>query len=221
MNKFVAAFALVMVLATANLAVADDALAFDTAIVFANGPQFPPLGKQYLDVGGRGNSGLTCFGVADFNSQDLNLGTVTRVGSMTVTLTQSEFSPVHDGRLIFFITTDTTTSIQPDQMNPAVVFDPADVHGLNGQLAPLFFLGSYDFTVEMTGSVDVYAFNLFDIDDHDLEAYLISEINAGGVIRVIICPEADDVGAELVGSGNFGRDAGAAVAPRLTAIAGH
>jgi hypothetical protein len=68
--------------------------------------------------------------------------------------------------------------------------------------------------------MDAYAFNLFAIDDPDLEAYLVGQINAGGVIRVIVCPEAGDMGAELVSSGNYGSTS-AAFVPRLTVVAGN
>jgi hypothetical protein len=198
---------------------ANDAVASDCATVLIIGPRPTGLGKAFFDVEGRNNPGSTApaFGVLEYNSTDLGLGQVSEVDSVSVTLWQSEFGDTSRGPIRFFITTDTTTSIQPDDVSPAIVFDTTVVNGVGSQLATLYDLGQGEFLPVRTGWADRFTFPIQ--RGSPVEAYLIEQINSGGIIRVVIAPDMDMQDDELVGASYAGTTHdNPAFHPRLTVV---
>jgi hypothetical protein len=174
---------------------ADDfsAPATDNATVQPTGPRMGQNGKDYLNVEGVMNGNFASFGVIDFDSSALGLNGVTDLQSVTISLTQDNASFTHDGPVNFYITEDTTTSIQPDDM--AILFDTNDSEGLNGQLSPIHLLGAGNFMQTNSGDLDQFRFAL----DTDTKAYLIGQINTGGTIRVVITPTDPATAATYAG----------------------
>jgi hypothetical protein len=205
MKRMSRALAGVLALAlVAPLATAADAIAINNATVQPAGPRSGSNGKRFFNVEGRevpGAIDFASYGVLEFDSSDLALGTVSQVAGLTVTLKQDLASFSSRGRMRFYVTEDLTTSIEPDAVNPECFFDAVDVHGLNGQFEPLYDLGTGEFGIVRTTWVVEYTFNV--PSGSALETYLIGQINAGANIRIIVAPEFSEVDSELV-AGTFG-----------------
>src|SRR5581483_7968084 len=140
-------------------------LAFDNATVQPGGPRPFSNGKNFFNMEGSSSGNFASFGVADFNSVNLadssgNLivNPPTGLNTITITLSQANAAFTTGGALNFYLAEDTTTSIQPN--DAAVLFDTNDPNGegLNGQLAPVHFLGSATFTQSDNGTVDTFTF---------------------------------------------------------------
>jgi hypothetical protein len=175
---------------------ADDflTLAFDNATVWPSGPRPGDNGKNFFNTEGINNGQFASFGVADFDTSTLGIDfTVATVTTVTVTLTQDNAAFTTDGSINFYITEDTSTSIQP--ADDAVFFDTTDPEGLNGQLQPVHFLGSGNFTQGPSGTVDVFAYGL----DDATAAYVTNVLNNQGTLRVVITPADPDVSATYAG----------------------
>lgn len=210
------AFALVSWLLGLSQAIADDAVAQDNATVQPAGPRMPPNGKNFFNVEGRPNTDNASFGVLEFSTADLQLGQIGDIAQICVTLTQDLASFTSRGALRFYVTTDNVASLQSDPVNPDLVFDPSDVHGLGTQLTTLYDLGTGAFNPIRGGWVDVYCFTNIPQAAKD---YAIAQINAGDILRIIIAPEASDVDMELVGATWDGAgNANPNVRPRLTVV---
>jgi hypothetical protein len=191
----------------ASVARADDfsTFAFDNATVWQTGPRAGDNGKAYFDVEGVLNGDFAAWGAADFDSSTLGINfTVDTVTDVAVTLVQDNAAFTTDGAINFYITEDTTTSIQPDPVNPAVFFDLTDPEGLNGQLQPIHFLGSGKFAQGPSGTVDVFSFTLDDAS----AAYVSGVLNNMGTLRVVMTPADPAVSATYAGfsdaTGYFG-----------------
>jgi len=148
---------------------------------------------------GYSNGAFSSFAVADFDSTMLGIGfTVTQINSLSIVLTQDNAAFTTDGPINFYLSEDTTTSIQFDAPSPIMFDYPPDSQGVDGQLQPLHALGSGSFMQTATGDPDTYNLTL---DDAGTQ-YLINQINSGGVIRIVITPGSPDVSATYAGYSN-------------------
>jgi hypothetical protein len=170
------------------------AVAFDNATVQPGGPRPGDFGKIFFNMEGINNDPFDSFGVADFNSADLQIGfQVGSIQSVTIALAQANAAFTHDGAINFYITEDTATDIQPD--TSPLSFVASDSEGVDGQLQTLHPLGSGMFTQTGSGDVDSYSFQ----PDDATAQYLIGQINGGGTIRIVITPADPDVSATYAG----------------------
>ncbi len=195
--------ALAAVMCTASVSTAADAIAINNATVQPTGPRPGDNGKRFLNIEGRQvpmADQFASYGVLEFDATDLGLGTVSQVDSLTVKFQQSLASFTSRGRMRFFITEDNATSIEPAPASP-LVFDANDVNGLGNQLQPIHGLNTGEFSPVRSSWLETYTFGI--TSGSALETYLINQINAGGSIRVVVCPEASEVDAELV-AGTYG-----------------
>lgn len=184
---------------------------FDSSVIQPAGPLTPPNGINFTDVIGQGNQfGTASYAVLDFNSSDLGLSSVSTVQSLTLHLFQTLFGASSRGKVSIFVTDDTTTPI--DFGTSTLIFDTNYPNGLGGQLANLYLLGNEKFHLIRGGHADAYSFA---ITDAALNAYLVSQINTGGVIRIIVAPDTDLVGGSWGGYANSNM----ALVPVLTAVA--
>jgi len=174
-------------------------LADDNATVQVNGPRMGDNGKRFFNMEGNQNGNFSSFGVADFTLSDLGSAFEEGKGSsLTVTFVQANSGFTHDGGLHFWLTTDTTTDIQPGD-DPAVRFDLGDdPDGLTDQLSPRFFLGSGTFTEVADGQVDPFTFQLSRSAQH----YLRHQIETKGKIRIVVSPADGTVAATYAGYTN-------------------
>jgi hypothetical protein len=239
LRRHAARWVLVTVLCLPSATVRADtyaALAFDNATIQPNGPRPFSNGKNYFNMEGSSNNNFASFGVADFNSSVLVNGSgstvpspPTGVNGISITLTQANASFTNTGNLNFYLVEDTTTSIQP--ADAAVLFDPTDPNGegLNGQLAPVHFLGSGTFTQSDNGTMDVYSFPSDPTVGLDpaLVAYVLSVFQipvvtnpdgstTGGTFRVVITPADPTVAATYAGFSNTLYQGVAVVGPFLS-----
>lgn len=169
--------------------------AFDNATVWPSGPRPGPNGKRFCNIEGLNNGDFASYGVADFDSQAFGFERkVANINGFYVALTQSNAAFTRDGPIKFWLTADTFADIQPAK-EPGVFFDTNDTGGLGKQLQPRVELGTADFLQGKSGQEDTFYFELPD----DVKAYLVKVLNAGGVIRLLVTPEDDDVAATYAG----------------------
>ncbi len=146
--------------------------AFDNATVQPAGPRPGDNGKRFFNMEGNSNGGFASFGVADFAPH--TPGQEGLPVRLTFEVVQANAAFTMNGDLHFWLTTDTTTDIQPSD-DPAVRFIAADnPDGLDQQLVLRFFLGSGTFVqVDDEGQVDDYSFDL----SPDASQYLRDQIS--------------------------------------------
>jgi hypothetical protein len=193
-------------------------LAFDNGTIQPGGARMFNNGKRFMNIEGIHNNNFASFAVADFSSGNLvnsngNMmpSTPTGINAVTITLTQANASFTNAGSLNFYLAEGTTTSIQPN--DAAVIFDATDNEGLNGQLAPVHFLGSATFTgtytpVDTSGTQDTFTFppdSSTQLDSATV-AYVLGVLTAvnpdgtvGGTLRVLVTPPDPDVSATYTG----------------------
>jgi len=178
-------------------------LAFDNATVQPAGPRPGDNGKRFFNMEGNQNGNFASFGVADFTfphrGEDGDESEIESIRNLTVTLVQANAAFTADGALHFWLTTDTTTDIQPSD-EPAVSFIRADdPDGLDQQLVPRFFLGSGMFVQVDDGQVDTYSFRL----SRGARQYLRRQIGRCGTVRIVISPADGTVAATYAGFSNM------------------
>jgi hypothetical protein len=139
---------------------------------------------------------FTVYSLADFDTA--GIGQVASIDSIDLDLAQSNAGFSATGGLEFFLATDTrvvdlndTARYQSDQANGGN--NGADVVG--SAFGTLHALGTGTYTVGNNGDVDSFAFSL----DAAGEAFAISQINSGGLLRVIATP--GDLGVQATYSG--------------------
>ncbi len=176
------------------------ALAVDNSTVQVNGPRMGDSGKRFFNIEGNQNGDFSSFGVADFNLPNPKNGFEDGEDArLILTFVQDNAFFTHDGALHFWLTTDTTTDIQPGD-DPAVRFNlPDDPDGLANQLTPRFFLGSGTFTqVGDEGQVDSFSFRL----SRSAQRFLRHQIHTGGKVRILVSPADGTVAATYAGYTN-------------------
>jgi hypothetical protein len=167
--------------------------AFDNATIQPTGPRTGANGQLFFNIEGSDNGQFASFGVADFMPSAMNVA----ITSLTLTLTQANASFTHNGSLLFYISGDTTTSIDPGT-SPLFYDGGALPTGLGTQLSPTHFLGTGMFTEVADGTVDSFNFTL----DMATTVYLDSQLSMGGPIRVIVAPGDAAVAATYAGFSN-------------------
>ncbi len=198
-NSFVHLFTLLL-LAVGSRADAErvSALAVDNATVQPAGPRPGDNGKRFFNVEGNGAGNFASFGVADFNLPTHEDSEVESIRALTLSFTQSNAGFTHDGGLHFWLTTDTTTDIQPSETPDVTFVREDDPDGLDGQLAPRFSLGSGSFVQVDDGQVDSYSFGV----SRQLGRYLRQQIRRRGTIRILVSPADGSVAATYAGYSN-------------------
>jgi hypothetical protein len=169
--------------------------ATDVATVQPGGPRSGSNGKTFFNMEGSSNGTFASFGVADFATTGLS--PVAGLAKLTVTLTEANASFTAPGGLNFYLTTDTSTNIQP--VTSPLKYQGANApEGIGSQLGPKFLLGSGTFTssgASPTGQVDTFSFNLTAPEI----AYINGQIGVGP-LRIVITPTTAGVAATFAGS---------------------
>ena len=143
---------------------------------------------------------FTVYSLVDFDTT--SIGQVAGIDSLSLDLPQSNAFFSAAGDMEFFLATDTRVV---DVTDPARYISDqanggnfgADVVGTEfGTLHPL---GTGTYTETMTGDIDNFAFSL----DAAGEAFAVSQINSGGLLRIIATPADLVVQATYAGSAPF------------------
>jgi len=195
---------LVCLIASAAIshAVLFTAEATNNATVRPAGPRGASSGKAYLNVEGNGNGTNASFGVADFSVSSFGIGfTVGNINSVVLSLTQLNAAFTLPGTVRFYLSTDTTTSIE--STNTALKFDSTKLPGgIGTQLSTLYDLGTGVFSATGntgSGTVDSYTLNLTGA----AKSYLISQLNTtGATLRFVITPDTNTTAATWAGYSN-------------------
>lgn len=167
--------------------------AVNNATVQPSGPRPGVNGKQFFNMEGSGNGTFASFGVVDFQSSPTSVP----VTSLILDLTQANAAFTQNGALIFYLSTDTATGIEP--ITSPLAYSGADTPtGIGTQLAPLFLLGAASFTQVSDGTVDAFPFSL----SLAAASYLSGQLLTGGPIRLVIAPGDPTVAATYAGFSN-------------------
>lgn len=162
------------------------------------GPRIGSNGLRFFNVQGVANGSFASFGVAEFTTANLAIpGTVTDIGRLTLKLTSSNAAFSRSGPFHVWITEDNTTVLSQvtDPLLPnycPLKFDPlAPPSGVAAQLDPKWNLGSNFFDASLGTGVT------FDTDlvlTPAVKAYVISRLNSGSLLRLIVS-NADENGS--------------------------
>jgi hypothetical protein len=167
--------------------------AFNNATIQPGGPRSGANGKLFFNMEGSGNTTFASFGVVDFKSGPMNVA----VTSLTLDLTQDNAAFTHNGTLIFYVSTDTATNIEPG--TSPLIYNAADLPtGIGTQLSPLLLLGTGTFTEVANGTIDTFSFS----PNAAVTSYLSSQLSTGGPIRLVIAPGDAGVAATYAGFSN-------------------
>ncbi len=169
--------------------------AVNNATVQPGGPRTGTNGKRFLNVEGSANNSFASFGIADFR---IPTGvTFTSGGALSLTLTQANASFTNNGSLAFYLTTDTTDSIDPGS-SPLRYQSSAAPSGLGAQLATTYLLGTGNFTEVADGAADLFSFT----PSGAALSYLTTQVNTAGLVRLILAPNDPTVAATYAGFSN-------------------
>ena len=165
----------------------------DEIDVFMDAPD-----QAFFNVQGDDDA-FTVYTLVDFDTS--MIGQVTGITSLSLDLTQANAFFSADGDLEFFLASDTrvvdlTDSARyiSDQANGGANTG-ADVVG--SAFGTLYPLGTGTYTQTVDGDVDNFVFSL----DAGGEAFAVSQINSGGLLRIIGTPS--DVAVQATYSGAF------------------
>jgi hypothetical protein len=167
--------------------------AANNATVQPSGPRPGVNGKQFFNMEGPANGTFASFGVVDFQSSPITVP----VTSLILDLTQANAAFTNNGALTFYLSTDTTTGIEP--VTSPLAYSSVDLPtGLGTQLSTLVLLGTGSFTQVSDGTVNAFPLSL----SPAAASYLSGQLLAGGLIRLVIAPGDSTVAATYTGFSN-------------------
>lgn len=169
--------------------------AINNATVRPTGPRSGTSGKTYFNIEGNDYGNYASFGVVDFSAADLGLSQpVADVVGITLKLYDAPASFSIDGTVRFWLSEDTATDIEPG--TSPLRWDATSLpDGLGAQLTPVYLLGTGTYTKTANDTEFVYVLSLPDT----AKPYLISQINTGGRIRIVVTPAENTVAATYAG----------------------
>jgi hypothetical protein len=192
---------IVLSTAIATHCLATEALA-DTIIAASNnatiqpgGPRAGANGKNFFNMEGSSNGTFADFGVVDFQTPTgITFGTGQQ---LSLALTQDNAAFTANGSLAFYVSTDTTTGIEPGT-SPLAFQATSLPTGLGTQLDTKYLLGTGTFTEVANGHIDVFTFT----PTGAALSYLTTQIDSAGKIRLIVAPDDANVAATYAGFSN-------------------
>jgi hypothetical protein len=184
------------VLGMAGIARADLILsATDNATVQPSGPRTGANGKIFFNAEAVSNGTFASYGVVDFATTGIS-APVAAGWLLTLKLTEDNAAFTAPTSLNFYLSTDTTTNIQPGT-SPLKYDTTAAPEGIGNQLSPKFLLGSGQFTTSgnvKSGQVDTYSFAL----TASAAAYIDTQLGSGP-LRIIVTPTSQTGSATWAG----------------------
>ena len=143
---------------------------------------------------------FTVYSLVDFDTS--SIGEVSTINSLSLELTQSNAFFSTNGGLEFFLASDTRTV----DLNDSARYISDQGNGGNtgsavvgSAFGTLFPLGNGTFNVTNTGDVNTILLSL----DEAGEAFAVSQINSGGLLRIIATPSDTSVQATYSGAGSI------------------
>lgn len=136
---------------------------------------------------------FTVYSLVDFDTA--GIGPAASVSGLTLNLTQSNAGFTADGGLEFFLASDTRTVDLTDTARYISDGDNVGAEVVGTAFGTLFSLGASTFTETASGDLDSIVLTL----DTAGEAFAVSQINSGGLLRIIGTP--GDLGVQATYSG--------------------
>ncbi len=136
---------------------------------------------------------FTVYSLVDFDTA--GLGTVAGIQSLGFDLTQDNAFFSADGGLEFFLASDTRAVDLNDSARYITDGDNVGSEVVGSAFGTLFSLGTGTYTQTNTGDLDAFTLSL----DASGEAFAVSQINSGGLLRIIATP--GDLGVQATYSG--------------------
>ena len=144
---------------------------------------------------------FTVYSLVDFETT--SIGQVSAITSLTLDLSQANADFSADGDVEFFLATDT----RDVDVDDSARYISAQANGgantgadvVGSEFGTLHSLGTGTYTVVADGEVDSFVLSL----DAAGEAFAISQINSGGLLRIIGTPADVGVQATYSGADNF------------------
>ncbi len=169
--------------------------ASDNATVQPGGPRSGSSGKAFFNLEGDNNATFASFGVADFTFPGGDSTSV--VDSATLKLTQSNAGFSTTGPISIYYTTNTSEDIQP---GASIAYQSGNngAASIDSAFSPLTLLGSGTYTVGTSGDVDSFPLTFTGGALTDL----LSAINSGGTVRLIVTPDDGSTAATYAGYTN-------------------
>ncbi|QEG22550.1 PEP-CTERM sorting domain-containing protein [Mariniblastus fucicola] len=140
---------------------------------------------------------FTVYSFADFDTA--GIGAVSDIAGLSMDLAQSNAAFSADGALEFFLATDTRVVDLNDTARYITDGDNVGSEVVGSAFGTLYSLGSGTYTVTNTADVDTFNFTL----DSAGKAFAISQINSGGLLRIIATPGDLGVQATYSGAGSI------------------
>lgn len=157
------------------------------ATVQPGGVRTGASGTNYLNVEGTDAGGATysSYGIIDFTLDSGSFSQqIDSVSQLSISLFQSNGSFSATGGIVFYIASDSTSSIVSGVST--LTFDtgivPGGIAASGGQLGDLTPLGVGTFTLGSSGDVSTYTFDA----DTALSDMLMAKITSGSNIRVVV-----------------------------------
>ncbi len=155
--------------------------AIANATVLSKGPRPGDRGKLYFNVQGDTSANFASFAVADFTIRTLGKIEVTDI---KVRLSQSNSQFSVGGGVEFWLSTDTTSSIEPGSV---LAYDFLDTPGgLARQLPQALYLGKGVYTKQENGVPDTFSFTPKAGENEEAFAQLASVAMTGETLRLIV-----------------------------------
>jgi len=166
------------------------------------------LNQAFFTVQGD-DDGFTVYTLVDFDTTgvDLSAGAATSITSLTLELTQSNPFFSADGDVEYFLASDTRVVDLTDPARYISDFNspvPTGVPNIGADVVgtafgTLYSLGIGTYTQTTTGDIDTITLSL----DAAGEAFAVSQINSGGLLRIIGTPADAGVQATYSGAGSI------------------
>jgi hypothetical protein len=159
--------------------------AINNATVQPSGPRTGSNGKTFFNMEGTADGTFASYGVLDF--QIPSGEPALNANMLTVSLTQANAAFTSNGALSFYLSTDTSTNIDPGT-SPLQFPTPAPTLS--------YPLGLGAFTEVANGQLDNFTFAL----TGGAKTYVNNQVTSGGVIRIVIDPNDPNVAATYAGA---------------------
>ena len=175
-------------------------VAFDNATVRPDGPRTGNPGKVFFTVQGSASGSFASFGVADFNLGEAGLmETAQGIAGVTLVLTQSNAAFTANGSYGVYLTDATGVDIQPGS---PIAFQSGNdgASSVDSAFTQLQRVGGFQFIEVADGAVDPVVMDDLDADER---ALILTTLNSGGTLRLIVAPDEPGVAATYAGQGNF------------------
>ncbi|MDW8104475.1 MAG: carboxypeptidase regulatory-like domain-containing protein [Armatimonadota bacterium] len=190
---------LLLVTATCALAQINVGInASNNATVQPAGPRGGINGKRFFNIEGNNFGQFASFGVVDFSTAGLGITEpIVDVTNVVLKLYDAPASFSANGTVRFWLSEQTGIDIEPGtsplRWNTGLLPD-----GVDTQLLPVYLLGTGVYTRTAANTEFVYPLTV----PAEAKAYLLSRINAGATIRLVVTPAEDTVAATYAGYNN-------------------